>query len=76
MSYKLFNSLFGWDYIAWANTADQGVSRVRVLPDGTVFYWRYKNTKVSEVIGNPKQVLWLTCDPAKYFRARRVEPPQ
>ena len=67
MMYKLFNKLFDWDYVAWSNTADQGVARVLGLADGKVVYWRYKGVKVLDVISEPKQVKWLTCHPSKYF---------
>lgn len=46
---------------------DQGVARIHVLPDGTIGYYRYKITQLFDVINNPGQVLWLTCNPDKYF---------
>lgn len=67
MIYKLLHRLFGWDYIAWRNTADQGVARVHVSADGVVFYWQYKTTKVLARIKRTDQVLWLTCKPEKYL---------
>jgi hypothetical protein len=70
--YKLLNTLFGWDYIAWRNSAAQGIARVYKLPDGTTFYWRYKCTKVLDVILTPGQVIWLTCDSTKYIKDSNV----
>ena len=67
MIYKLLNKLFGWNYIYWRNSADQGVARVFVSRDGKVYYWRYKTTKVMDIITDPKDVVWLTCHPDKYF---------
>lgn len=67
MIYKLLNYIFGWDYIAWQNSADQGIARVRVDHCGTVFYWRYRNTKVVDRICDGDGVLWLTCRPEKYL---------
>ena len=32
-----------------------------------VFYWRYKVTKVVDIIEDPAKVIWLTCSPDKYF---------
>jgi len=64
--YKLLNKLFGWDYIYWQNTCDQGVSRVHKSPDGTVWYWQYKTTKLIKTIPDYHKVIWLTCDPSKY----------
>lgn len=67
MMYRLFNYLFGWDYIHWQNTADRGIARVHVDGSGKVFYWRYKITSLVDVIRCPSEVLWLTCKPSKYF---------
>ena len=68
MIYKLLNKLFGWDYIQWENSADQGIARVHVDGLNRVFYWRYKSTKVVDIILDPAKVIWLTCSPNKYFR--------
>lgn len=64
--YKLKNFLFGWDYIYWANYADNGIARVFKLPDGKVVYWRYKFTNVMDTIYSEEQVRWLTCKPSKF----------
>ncbi len=69
MIYKLLNKLFGWDYIAWHNSADDGVARVYKDYAGNAYYWRYKNTKVTDTIIVPEQVLWLTCNPDKYLNS-------
>lgn len=65
--YRLLHWLFGWDYIQWSNSAHQGVARVYVDGMGRVFYWRYKVTKLVDIIQKPEQVIWLTCEPDKYF---------
>jgi len=65
--YKILHKLFGWDYIQWRNTADRGIARVFIAKDKRVYYWRYKNTKLLDLITNPKHVIWLTCSPTKYF---------
>lgn len=67
MIYKLLHLVTGWDYVYWANSAAQGVARIHKTPDGRVYYWRYKNTKVLDVILSPRQVIWLTCKPEKYL---------
>lgn len=67
MIYKLLNKLFGWDYIQWKNSADQGVARVHVDGMRRVWYWRYKGSKVVDIIVDPAKVVWLTCSPNKYF---------
>ena len=65
--WRLFNFYFGYDYVAWANSADNGIARVHVDGIGRAFYWRYKSTRVADIIVEPKQVIWLTCSPNKYF---------
>jgi hypothetical protein len=64
--YKLKKLLFGWDYVQWRNSADEGIARVIKLPDGRVVYWRYKITNVMDEITDAKQVFWLTCPPSKF----------
>lgn len=67
MIWKLLHKLFGWDYIVWKNSAHSGIARVYVDRMNRVFYWRYRSTKVLDVIKRPEQVIWLTCSPIKYF---------
>ena len=64
--YKLLNKLFGWDYIAWRNTAESGIARLHKDNAGTVFYWRYKGSRISDKVVTRGQVLWLTCTPDKW----------
>lgn len=59
--------LFGYDYIAWRNSADQGIARVHKDGNGRVWYWRYRVTGVWDVIHEADQVIWLTCAPSKYL---------
>jgi hypothetical protein len=66
--YKILNWLFGWDYIYWQNSCDQGITRVMKMPDGTVWFYRYKTTNCIDIINYPDDVLWLTCLPEKYFK--------
>jgi hypothetical protein len=68
--YKLKNKLFGWDYIQWNNSADNGIARVILLKDGKIGYWRYRTTCVFDEIKSPEQVRWLTCHPIKYFKIK------
>ncbi len=67
MIYKVLNFLFGFDYIIWKNSCDSGISRVRKDYSGNVWYWRYRTTHIADIICEPKQVMWLTCKPSKYF---------
>jgi hypothetical protein len=64
--YKLLNYLFGWDYIHWKNSADQGISRIRLDGQGLPYYWRYGSARVLDIIATPISVTWLTCEPSKY----------
>ena len=67
MIYKLLHKLFGWDYIAWENTADNGIARVFKDENNCVYYWRYKGIKVADRILSKDQVIWLTCNPDKFL---------
>lgn len=73
MKYKLLHKLFGWDYVQWYNTADSGIARVEVSPDGTVYYWRYRLTKVLDVLHHKSRVHWLTCSKDKYLPSEVAE---
>jgi len=66
--WKLWNKLFGWDYIYWTNSADQGVARIMTDFEGNPFYIRYRLTKVIDRIKTSDQVMWLTCKPSKYLK--------
>jgi hypothetical protein len=72
--WRIFNILFGWDYVYWENSCDHGISRVYKSPDGTVWFYRYKITKVIDTINSEGKtnrfhppVVWLTCRPDKYL---------
>ncbi len=66
MLYQLLHRLFGWDYVQWSNSCSHGVASVHVDGMGRPFFWRYKVTKVADLIINPDKEIWLTCSPAKY----------
>lgn len=68
MLYKILNFIFGYDYIYWKDSASQGIARVRVLEDGTVYYWYSVVLRFFEEIETPDQVKWLTCSSNKYFK--------
>lgn len=65
--WKILHALFGFDYVHWENSADEGIARVYIY-NGKVYYWRYKITNVLDEIKNPDQVVWLTCGSEKYFK--------
>ena len=65
--YKLWNYIFGWDYIYWSNFCSQGIKRVRITPDGELYYYRYSTLGLIDKIESADQVIWLTCKSDKYF---------
>lgn len=65
--WKLWNKLFGWDYVAWENSADQGVARVYQDGAGIAYYFRYPSIRLADRILKTNQVIWLTCKPSKYM---------
>lgn len=67
MLYQLLHWAFGWDYIAWQNSVDQGISRVMVDHTGAVWFWKYRAIHLPEKVSRPSDVLWLTCHPSKYL---------
>ena len=71
MLYKLLHHLFGWDYIYWQNSCDQGIARVHRSSCGKVFYYRYKCIRIIDVIDQPSEVIWLTCKPSKYLKTKK-----
>jgi len=71
--WKICNWLFGWDYISWQNSADQGVSRIYKSNDGKpAFYFRYRLTGVVDRVGSNREI-WLTCSPSKYKTSPQKE---
>lgn len=69
MIWKLFNYLFGWDYVAWENSADSGIARIYKSKCGRVYYYRYRVTDCIDIVYDKKSVkLWLTCVPEKYLK--------
>lgn len=68
MIWRLCNFLFGWDYVAWSNCADEGVAKVYWDGETRPYYWRYRITSVVDRIFKADQVIWLTCAPSKYLK--------
>jgi len=68
--WRLFNWLFGWDYILWQNGCNSGIARVHMSPDGNVWYWRYKITGTVDFLpaNDHRKIIWLTCKPEKYIK--------
>jgi len=65
--YKLLHKLFGWDYVYWKNSADNGIARVHKAQEGVVYYYRYKSTQLIDKVLKKEQVVWLTCPASKYL---------
>ena len=67
--YRLFNLLFGWDYIYWTNHFDKGISRILVTADGIPYYYRYPGMTIIDLAdGTVSKILWLTCSKSKYYK--------
>ena len=71
--WKILHKLFGWDYIYWDGSCDQGVARIHIDGEGNLYYWRYKSIRVLDKIERSEQVTWLTCHPGKYFHSDKIE---
>lgn len=67
MIYKLLHKLFGWDYVQFEKGMYGGISRVQLDGMKRPWYWRFKSSKIGEIIRKPEDVIWLTCSPDKYF---------
>ena len=70
--YKIWNYLFGWDYILWKNCLYTGVSRLKRLPNGDIYFLTYGDNRylnnISTGKGNGEYVTeWLTCLEDKYI---------
>lgn len=79
MKYKILNKLFGWDYISWSNTADNGIARVHKDYEGNAYFFRYKITKLIDYIedysnNRARRIIWLTCSPEKYINKKGNAP--
>lgn len=66
--WRLWNKLFGWDYIAWRfkySGQSGGISRVIVDKNETphIHYYGGVYKKFSDVT----DIVWLTCKPEKYL---------
>ena len=72
--WKIFNKLFGWDYInvRYPNSTrlDETV-RVHVDGDGNPYYW-YSSTaeSINKELDN---ITWLTCPSSKYIYPDKTE---
>lgn len=73
--YKLYNWLFGWDYILQTSGMDCVICKVFYLPDGRLAYWEHKGLRWLKIIKTKNQVIWLTCDGSKYFPDNPKEQP-
>ena len=74
MFWKLFNIVFGWDYIRWQNSCSSGVARLRISKCCRLHYYEYP-FEYPEFLTDPSAVIWLTCHPSKYFiRSALVNP--
>lgn len=68
--YKIFNKLFGWDYVFWrvGQVGSYGISRIKTFPDGTHYITRYYGAGFVDlnVVEPCIKLTYLTCDASKY----------
>ena len=68
--YKLWNMLFGWDYIGFSRRGSygegtrMGIARVYRDHNGMVYFI---DNKKAFPVGEPGMAMWLTCPPEHYF---------
>jgi len=66
--WKLFNFLFGWDYIYWEDYDSSGIARIYDGFNGCPWFFQYKIIKVIKEIKRADEVIWLTCKSSKYLK--------
>lgn len=62
--WRLWHFLFGWDYIASRCLFHTNIVRVFRVPDGTIVCDSGNHLRK---LGDPSNVVWLTCKQEKYF---------
>lgn len=68
--WRLWNKLFGWDYIYWESSTIEHciTSRIRVTGDGIPYFTSFKYAGyLYKVKDHLHEILWLTCKPEKYL---------
>lgn len=63
--WKLFNLVFGWDYVQISSFGYYEICKIHRLPDG--FY--IKQLRRYTPLKDSKHLIWLTCHPSKYLDA-------
>ena len=64
--WRLWHTLFGWDYVYWELISMSGVSRVRLASNG-VAYFRILGLIIRVTDPSLDDILFLTCSPEKYL---------
>jgi len=69
--WRLWNKLFGWDYVAWNNCVANGIAKIFLDGDGNVCFYRYKSTNVIDKVHDyhMTNVIFLTCPRSKYIKS-------
>ena len=65
--WRIWNKLFGWDYIFWQNYVDRGIAKVYKDGKNNPYYFQYKLLNLIQPIRKESDVIWLTCKPNKYI---------
>ncbi len=72
--WKIFNKLFGWDYInvksSYLSIPDR-IVRVHVDGEGHPYYWLYSSAE--RIYEGKDNIVWLTCHPGKYLYPNKTE---
>ena len=69
--WRLWNKLFGWDYVVWSykhSDLPGDVSRIIVDQTGTPYIHEY--SEVYRALSDASKIIWLTCKPEKYLKER------
>lgn len=67
--YKLFNKIFGWDYVIKITVFSTYIVRIRKAKCGKVYYKHWFD--YGEVL-HAENYIWITCEPEKYIKKREV----
>jgi hypothetical protein len=41
MLYRIFNRIFGWQYVYWEDSCDSEIRRIHFLPNGRAGFFKY-----------------------------------
>lgn len=66
--WRLWNKLFGWDYVYWSHRGHCIISRVKFSGNGKPYFKAYRCGFLHLIDEDSyNELIWLTCKPEKYF---------